>query len=72
MITASFQKRCVSVQNENKITFINKYEGGTDIKIISGDLTLKQLVDVFKEFCLACTYSPVLVNKIQYIEQEDD
>lgn len=60
------------MQNENKVKFINIYEGGMDIKIVSGDSTLENLLESFKEFCLACGYSPYLVNKIQYVEQEDD
>jgi hypothetical protein len=57
---------------ENRIKFVRIYGDDKTIKIVSGDLPLPELMDSFKEFCLASGYHPSCVECIQYVETDDE
>ena len=61
---------------KNKITFTYEYEGMDEIpptKVIyevDADTSLYNLLESFKNFALACTFSSETVEKIQWEEEE--
>ena len=57
---------------ENKVKFVQIYDGNKYISIVNPDLALDELLEKFKEFCLGCGYHHSNVACIQYVEKKDD
>lgn len=60
------------MENKDYIKFVHNYDGTLDIKVINADCNIWDLLDKFKEFCLAMGYHPDNVDRIQYGEKSND
>lgn len=50
-------------------TFSLKQDNGFEVTVKTEERTIYELVEDFKSFLLGCTFSPELVEKIQYIDE---
>lgn len=62
----------MKLQNKIKFIHIHESELQVDIKVVSSDLSLDRLMDSFKEFCLSVGYAQETVNKVQWVEEDDE